>query len=161
MSAPLTNLQKRTLSLLARRAFNRATALARGRGEQFQVKEDDYRHEEVIRACGKHGLRCCSQDDYQAVRSHVLDLVGEHGAAFHAQLAAGTEKRRQAEAVLVRECEKANVDLAYADRICLQQFKCCLAEASEKQIWCLVYTIRNRAAAKRRGGARVPASLVH
>jgi hypothetical protein len=150
MSAPLSNLQKRLLSQLCRRAFNRTRALARGRGEGFEVREDDYRHEEVIKATGKHGLRCCSQDDFQAVRAHFLDLIGEHGSAFNAQLAAGTEKRRQAEAVLVRELAKAGLHLNYANAICQRQFPCTIFDATERQIWNLVYTVRNRANAKKR-----------
>lgn len=158
MSAPLTKDQKRYLSQLARRALNIVRALARGRGETFDVKEEDWRHEEVIAACGKHGLRCCSQDDYAAVKAHFLDKLGQHGDAFNAQVRAATEKRRQAEAVLVRECEKAGFKLAYADAICRTQNKCGLFDATEKQLWHLIYTVRNRAAAKRRQANPQPAT---
>lgn len=150
MSAPLTNSQKRYLSQLARRALNQVRALARGRGETFEVDEETWRHEEVITACGKHGLRCCSQDDYKTVEAHFLDRLGAHGAAFNAQVQAATEKRRQAEAVLVREIEKAGLHLNYANAICQRQYRCTIFDATEKQLWTLVYTIRNRAAAKRK-----------
>jgi hypothetical protein len=154
MSAPLSNLQKRHLSQMARRALNRAAALARGRGETFAVDEQTYRREEVIRACGKHGLRCCSQDDYKTIEAHFLDLLGDHGQAFNAQVQAATEKRRQAEAVLVRELAKAGLHISYANAICQRQFRCTIFDATERQLWNLVYTIRNRAAAKRRTSAR-------
>jgi hypothetical protein len=150
MSAPLANSQQRHLSQLARRALNLVRSLALGRGEQFEVDEDTWRREEVIAACGKHGLRCCSQDDYKLVEAHFLDRLGAHGAAFTAQLRAATEKRRQAEAVLCREIKLAGLHLNYANSICQRQYRCTIFDATEKQLWTLIYTIRNRAAAKRR-----------
>lgn len=161
MSAPLSKPQKRYLSQLSRRALNQVRALARGRGETFEVTDDDWRHEEVIAACGKHGLRCCSQDDYKLVEAHFLDRLGAHGAAFNAQVRAATEKRRTAEAVLVRECEAGGFRLDYANAICRTQYKCTLFDATEKQLWNLVYTIRNRAAKHRRvNGPAVQGSTV-
>ncbi len=151
MSAALTNRQKVHLARLAWRAQNRVEALARGRGEEVaEVGAEEWRHAEVVKACGKKGLRCCGQGDYKAVEAHFLELLGEHGAAFAAEVRAATEDRRQAEAVLVRECAKAGVKLAYAEAICQRQFRLGLYDASERQIWCLVYTVRNRAAARRR-----------
>ena len=150
MSAPLSKVQKRYLSQLARRALNQVRALARGRGEEFTATDDDWRHEEVIVACGKAGLRCCSQDDYKIVEAHFLERLGAHGAAFNAQVRAATEKRRQAEAVLCRELAAAGLRLGYAAAICERQNKCTLFDATERQLWHLVYTVRNRAAAKRR-----------
>jgi hypothetical protein len=150
MSAPLSKIQKRYLCQIARRALNQVRALARVRGEAFDVKEEDWRHEEVIVACGKHGLRCCSQDDYKTVEAHFLDRLGAHGAAFNAQVRAATEKRRQAEAVLVRELEKAGLHLNYANAICQRQYRCTIFDATERQLWNLVYTVRNRAATQRR-----------
>lgn len=149
MSAPLTKSQKRYLAQLARQALNQVRALARARGEAFEVDEETWRHEEVIRAVGKHGLRCCSQDDYADLKGHFLDRLGAYGAAFDARLRAATQKRRQAEAVLVRELQKAGLHLNYANSICQRQYRCTLFDATERQIWNLVYTIRNRAAQKR------------
>ncbi len=150
MSAPLTHKQKRYLSQLARRCLNIVRALARGRGERFDVREDDWRHQEVIAACGKHGLRCCTQADYNAVKAHFLDKLGSHGDAFNAQVRAATEERRVAEYKLAAECAAAGLHLNYANAICQRQYGCTLFDATAKQLWTLVYTIRNRAAAKRK-----------
>lgn len=155
MSAPLSNYQKRHLSQLARRALNHTRALARGRGEEFNVTEEDYRHEQVIEACGKHGLRCCSQDDYKAVEAHLLDKLGQHGPAFNAQVRAATEKRRVAEFKLDAELKAAGLHVNYANAICQRQFNCTIFDATERQLWNLVYTVRNRAAAKRRQARRI------
>ena len=145
MAAPLTNDQKRILSPLARRAFNRELALARGRGEKLaDLNEQKLRHEHVARACGKLGLRCCTQDDYGAVKAHFLDLLGEHAQAFRAVHHGEGNARRVAEYKLVQACEGAGLTLAYAAKICANQFKCALEDATEKQLWCLMFTVQNR-----------------
>ena len=145
MAAPLTNPQKRILSQLARRAFNRELALARGRGEKLAaINEVEFRHDHVARACGKIGLRCCTQDDYGAVKAHFLDLLGEHQAAFSAVHHGQGNARRVAEYKLVQACEAAKLPLTYAAKICSSQFRCALEEATEKQLWCLMFTIQNR-----------------
>ena len=145
MSAPLDNNQKRILSQLCRRAFNRELALARGRGEKLAaLSEETFRHEHVAKACGKTGLRCCSQADYGAVKAHFLDLLGEHGAAFEAVHHGEGNARRVAEFKLVQACRLAGLTLAYAAKICQTQFKCSLEDATEKQIWCITFTMKNR-----------------
>jgi len=149
MSSPLTNFQKQHLARLAGRAYNLQAAIARGAGKVFEPDAERWRHDQVAAACGKLGLRCCSQLDYKRVEAHFLELLGEHGRAFQAQVQAETEPRRQAEAVLVRECERAGLPLQYAEKICQRQFRCSLFDAGEKQIWSLVYTVRNRARKKR------------
>jgi len=145
MSAPLTNIQKRILSQLARRAFNRELAMARGRGEKLaDLNEVAFRHQHVAQACGKLGLRCCSQDDYGAVKAHFLDLLGEHTAAFTAVHHGEGNARRVAEYKLIEACKITGLGLPYAARICANQFKCELDDATEKQLWCLTFTIKNR-----------------
>lgn len=142
MSAPLSHFQKRYLSQLARRAWQAA--------EREVADEATFRHAEVARASGKAGLRCCSQDDYKRVEAHFLNLLGETGQALNAHLAAETEPVRQAEAVLRRECQRFGLALSYPAAICARQFRCPLAEATEKQLWNLVYTIRNRGNARQK-----------
>ena len=144
MSAPLNNSQKRILSQLAQRAYNRARALARGRGEEMTERPDDFRRRHVVTVCGKQGLRCCSQDDYGAVKGHFLDLLGEHRQAFTAVLHGEGNARRVAEYKLMEALEAAELPLSYAAAICRSQFKCSLEDATSKQIWCLTFTVKNR-----------------
>ncbi len=143
MSAPLSHLQKRLLSQLARRAWELADREV-GTAEEF-------RRAEVARACGKAGLRCCSQDDFLRVRAHFLDLCGEPGAAFNDHVRAESEPLRQAQAVLRRECERFGLSLNYANAICRNQNGGAGLDAvGEQKIWQLIYTIRNRGNARRR-----------
>lgn len=144
MSAPLTNAQKRILSQLARRAFNRELAIARGRGETLSETTEQYRHRHVAAASGKLGLRCCSQDDYGAVKAHFLDLLGESGAAVNALVHQSGNARRIAEYKLVQACEQTGLGIGYAAKICANMFKCSLEDASADQIWKLMFTVKNR-----------------
>jgi hypothetical protein len=145
MSAPLTNVQKRTLAQLARRASGLLAAKARGRGEEWILTDEEFRHQEVIKAVSKAGLRCCTQNDYSAVKAHFLELLGQHGAAFNAQVRAATEERRTIEYKIVQSCKEFGFHLSYADKICrAQNHGAGLDEVDGKKLWNIFFTIRNR-----------------
>lgn len=163
MSAPLSNKQKAWLSQLSVRAFNRLGALARGRQEYFyddlpeSVAQEKFRHAEVAKACGKLGLRCCSQDDYKLVEAHFQELLGHHGQAFNAQVKAATETRRVVEHKIVEACREFGFALSYANKICTaQNHGATLEEVDEKKLWHIFYTIRNRGLKRGRAVAAVP-----
>lgn len=156
MSAPLANGQKAYLAQLATRAFNRAAALARGRGEvaappangeiiPISRQIETWRHEQVALATGKAGLRCCSQDDYKRIEAHFLELLGDHGKAFKAHVRAETEERRVIEWKIVAACQEFGFNLSYADKICRAQNRGAgLDDVDEKKLWNIFFTIRNR-----------------
>lgn len=177
MSA-LNNRQKWVLVDMARRAFNLAGAQARGmrreaRGEHegsFCVGRNDtlqdalnalaangsegcfetWRHEQVKLACGKNGLRLCSQLDYKAVEAHFQHLLGEDGRAFVADQRHQTEAVRQARHKLNEALERNGFHVSYAEVICRKQFKVELDGAAAQQLWKIVYTVNKRGAARRR-----------
>lgn len=153
MSAKLTNGQKGYLAQLATRARNRGAALARGRGDVVGLpSNEEFRHAEVIKACGKAGLRCCSQDDYKLVEGHFLELLGQHGAAFNAQVRAATEPRRVAESKVVSQCQKMGKSLNYADGICRRMSKGLgLFDVGEQMLWKVFYALRYQNGDARRG----------
>lgn len=154
MSAPLSHTQKRYLSQLSDRAFDRAAAQARGRGETpvtDAATRKQFRHDEVVKACGKVGLRCCGQDDYLRVKAHFLNLLGESGKAFNAHLRAETDGRRVIEHKLVAACKDFGLHLSYADKICrTQNHGAGLQDVDDKALWRIFYTIRNRGNARKR-----------
>ena len=137
MPAPLTHAQKGYLSQLARQAWHRS-------GQMDEICEENYRREQVGLACGKAGLRCCSQDDYGAVKGHFLNLLGETEKAFHAVHHGEGNARRVAEFKVVQTCRDAGLELAYAAKICTNMFKCSLDDASADQLWKLMFTVKNR-----------------
>lgn len=142
----LSNAQKATLCIMSREAFDaRADAHA----------DDDFaewRHEQQRVACGKDSLRDAVQTDYLAIRSHFKNLLGNSGGAFRDAVRAQTDDRNIALVKLRNECAIADIALEYANRICRAQNKCALTEASGKQLWRLIFTIRNRASARRKSG---------
>lgn len=163
MSAALSNGQKAYLAQLSDRAFNRLGAMARGRGETFYegpheaTQRELFRHAEVAKACGKRGLRCCSQEDYKAVEAHFLELLGEHGRAFNAQVRAATEQRRLIEYKITEACREFGFNITYADAICRSQNHGKgieeidgSSEAGLKCLWRVFYTVRSRGLAKQK-----------
>lgn len=160
MAAPLSNTQKRYLSQLSDRAYNRLAALARGRGEEFPpspggegwgeggpVSESKlraaFRHDEVAKACGKLGLRCCSQDDYNAVKAHFLTLLGEDGRAFKEHVRAQSNGRRIVEHKIVQALAALGQRMPYAESICRRMYHGTgLADATDKQLWKLFYALQ-------------------
>lgn len=151
MSAPLTNGQKRYLAQLSDRAFARQSAIGNSQLAMTAARAA-FRHAQVILACHKHGLRCCSQDDYGAVKARFLHLLGEDGAAMKAHVHGASNEERVAEWKLFREIEAARdagLTLAYVESISRRQFGRPITDTTAKQKWALLYTVRNRAAKKR------------
>ncbi|HOC56636.1 MAG TPA: hypothetical protein PKI20_13520 [Verrucomicrobiota bacterium] len=113
MSAKLTNRQKAYLAQLARQAWQRNP-------EADAQDAGTWRREQVARACGRLGLRCCSQDHYGAVKAHFLHLLGRDGDALRADLHSQTEanQRRIILWKIRKRCSQYGLGLEYADGIC-------------------------------------------
>lgn len=151
MSA-LTNQQKGLLAQLYRRAFDYQVE----RGAIWDAADfTDWRHEQQFAAVGKMSLRSCTQGDFAKLMAHGLDLAGDTGNAFRWHLKAQTNPERVALAKLKEACAEAGVEYpSYPLAICWDVCKCRLEDATEKQVWRLVYTVRNR---RKRGAGFQPA----
>lgn len=166
----LSKLQKQKLVMVARKAYDAAVAArpsppteeaeSKSKSKSKEQEFAEWRHAEVAKACGKAGLRCCENHDYPIVMAHFLKLGGEDGQALNWLLRAQSDGRRQAEAVLHREIIKAGLSLNYVEAICRTQFKCGVLDAGEKQLWSLVYTVRNRSRTKKDQNAEVKGQKV-
>lgn len=143
---PLGNQQKAALCILAREAFE---AVHR-RAPASQAEFDAWRRDQQQRAIGESSLTLAKQSDFSRLQAHFLDLKGESGRAFNALMKPAVTDTAQARAVLARELRKAGLAEEYAASICQRKHKCALAEATPKQLWDLVFTVRNRAAKARR-----------
>lgn len=148
----LSKQQKAEIGQLAREAW-----LAWDGREQFletngELSVSDcfteWRRWQQGQACGRQSLRACTQDDYQPLRAHFLALSGRTEAAAHAQRRAASEPQRLARYKLAQALKERDLQETYAAAICRRQFRCELADASPKQLWNLVYTVRNRRKAK-------------
>jgi hypothetical protein len=151
MSAPLSNKQKADLCQLYRRAYD--YQLDRGALGDAALLED-FRHGEQLKAVGKQSLTSCTQDDFPVLMAHGCKLAGEDGDALYWLNRAATNPRRCALLKLEEACQEAGVWYPdYPRAICQTQFKCRLDDATAKQLWCLVFTLRNRRHAQHRGAA--------
>lgn len=139
LGGPLSNEQKARLCILARTAFERTNGHSPSTAEA-----DAWRHDQVERATGKHGLTLCVQDDFKLIQAHFLNLAGEGGQALNAHIAHETEPKRVALFKLSEALAVIGKPIAYAAAICRNQNKCELSEATDKQIWRLVFTVKNR-----------------
>lgn len=161
MPSPLSILQKRTLILQhLRPAFEAAGAAARAQGKPWidtPAAFDYWRRETVAAACGKFGLRCCSQEDYTAILARCWDLRGRPDIAFNL-LARDprANERRQVEWKITDALSKAGLKIGYAAAICRNMWKCGLQEASVDQLWKLYYTVKNRSRSRVAQGSSQP-----
>lgn len=130
---PLTREQKARLSILARDAFAKS-----GSGNA-----DSWRREVAIRACGRR-ISEAAQRDYLPLKAAFQDLAGESGRALETLLRAESEPQRVAMHRLTQECGKRGLRLAYPEAICRRQYHCALSEATPRQLWNLLYTVRSR-----------------
>lgn len=164
--APLTKRQKRMIGKLAREAWVRAgcpfydeiaimtndsTALSASAALEL------WRHEEQLLACGVKHLTTATQREFPALMSHFNDRCGRVRASRSWFFRGVGDPARQARAVLQRELLRASRVLgsptAYIESIAARQFKCAVSDCTAKQIWSLVFTLRNRMNKKRRKGA--------
>lgn len=157
MSAPLHNQQKQQLAMLFRDAFEGQRREAREAGAVMEGgiyisailnDFDEWRHEQVARACNRAGLTCCSQDDFAALMAHVMALLGRAGDAHYWQERAAGNPVRVALYKLHAALREGGLDTSYAAAICQRQYHCTLDQANAKQLWSLVYTVRNRSRKK-------------
>ncbi len=142
----LSNKQKGILAREFDRAFNLLAARARGRGETPDISpaaRAAFRHDQVAIACGKLGLRCCTQEDYSACRARAMHLLGEDGRAMNLLVRGESNGRRQLEWLINKELQRLGRPLAYAAGICRRMFHgMSLLEASEEQMKKILSALR-------------------
>jgi hypothetical protein len=131
-------------------AFERRDPLALSPAEALEL----WRHEEQHTACGKKHLTACTQRDYAALMAHFSRLAGRLDTSDAWAERAATNGHRQAMAKLQRTFEEVRSAIDrptdYALAIARRQFKVtALEDCTERQLWSLAYTLRNRASARR------------
>jgi hypothetical protein len=156
----LSKLQKRELARLAHQAWLRLperAALIAGNPElSASGMETAWRHTEQGKAMGgvRQSLTVATQRDYLILRAHFQRLCGMEAAANKALAQAATDGARRALFLLRAALGRCGLSEAYASKICRTQYRCELGEATEKQLWSVIFTIKNRrkVAAKSPGG---------
>jgi hypothetical protein len=104
-----------------------------------------------IKVTGKTSMSDMGQDDFQPMLGCWQELAGEINKSLKTTfVAAPADKQKRAQFILAEELRKAVLNTSYADAIARRQYRVENAAAcNEKQTWYLIYTIRNRAKARR------------
>lgn len=149
-SSLLSNEQKASICIAAREAFeNQKTKNSEGLPVSgFPAFESisfrDWRCAEQFKITGKESLTDCTQADYLPLLGHFQNLAGESGRAVKTYLRQDLQDKRVAMFKLREECGARGLELSYAAAICRRQYKCELDQANPRQLWNLVFTVRNR-----------------
>lgn len=150
VGGPLERNDKARICIRAREAWDKINGTSGSASLRF---EDWRRHEQFIAVTGANplldrtsriSLRDCSQRDLLKLVAHFDDLAGEPGKAVDAHMRDEVKDSAIALRKLHAECAARGLDISYAAKICLKQYKCALEDASPNQLWRLVFTIRNR-----------------
>lgn len=158
--SPLSRDQKRIISVLATSAYK-----AWPEREAFEAINSDlpktkcleaWRHVEQGKAVGIQSLRECTQAHYLRLKAHFEALGGRLDKAQRTIRREASNGARIALHKLTGALREAGLDEAYAAQICRQMYRIELGHASEKQLWSLFYTIRNRAKARHAEPTYVP-----
>ena len=145
---PLTREDKARVCILAREAFEHM----HGRGPATQAELGDWRREQQRKACGFDSLTLCQQEHLAALEAHFLDLKGESGQAFRKLMQPQMRERQKVLGVLQANLRTFGLMEGYAATICRSRCKCELGQASVKQLWHVIFTIRRNQQRKARGG---------
>jgi hypothetical protein len=146
----LSKFQKRELARLAHQAWlrlpERAALLESNAGMSSSAVETAWRHAEQGKAMGgvRQSLTQATQRDYLLLRAHFMRLCGLEAAADKALAQAATDGGRRALFLLRRELGERGLNESYAAAICRTQYRCSLTQATEKQLWNLIFTIKHR-----------------
>lgn len=154
MPSPLSTAQKRTLILdHLRPAFAAAGQAAMARGEIWDDTPagfETWRHQVIVKATGKAGLRCCSQSDFTPLVAACWDLRGRPDIALKLSMQAEATERGRVEFLIVRELDKVGWNINYAAHICRAAHHCSLFSATVRQLWATFYTVRTRVLAEQK-----------
>lgn len=159
----LTTAQKRTLGKLAREAWDGLSEAARSEAIEAALDAgcttktaiiDHWRKVQQESVTGMASMTGMTNRDFTRMQMHWLLLKDSQGnrnpdaapsaRTMYAMARAQEEPLRVAHHKLAEALREQELPAAYAEKICQTQYRCSLADASEKQVWRLFYTVRNR-----------------
>lgn len=146
--SPLSHPQKREIAIAAHKAWlacpEREALLALNSEMSATAVEAAWRHVEQGKAVGVQSLRACHQGHYGRLLAHFQAMAGETAAAAHTLARDADNDRRIALYKLREALRERGLQESYAAAICRNQYRCALNDASPKQLWRLVFTVRSR-----------------
>lgn len=145
---PLSKLQKADIARAARAAWEawpeREAFEAINAEFSASARFEAWRREEQSKACGVRSLRAATQAHYGRLLAHFQALAGREAQAARTRARDADNDRRIARWKLDQALRERGLQVGYAAAICRTQFRCALDEAEAKQLWKLVFTVRNR-----------------
>lgn len=126
-----------------------ANAAAEAQGVTGWREKIAWRREQQRTVFCLESLTAATQDQYADIKAHFEVLAGDAARAYETTRRGQENKRRVARWNLEKAIGDAGLRIAYAIAICKRQYHCGLEDATTQQLWWLVYTVRNRATAKR------------
>lgn len=140
-SRPLTRRQKWLLADLGRHVFDGL----RGEGKLVGVSLEDWRHHIAVKACGKR-ISQASLGDFKLLQAAFLHEWGDEEGERRALVQAASTPQAIALFKLREALKAANMPASYAETLGRRFYKNAnLADLTARQLWTLLYTIRNNA----------------
>ena len=163
--------QVKAMILAARRAYSEQAKLGLvDDGVGFDAWRRATLHD-VVGAAAPSSFRAVTQRDYVAVMRYFWELAGDGGMDAAAQIKAADERRRALWALNLEEGRLEDYfggregTRRYADSLFWKIHKTDRMTATARQVWAVIFTLRNRAAKRRtktglgaRGASGVPLS---
>jgi hypothetical protein len=152
----LSHQQKRDIAIAARRAYDAWPEREAFEAINSELSKTDcfnaWRHVETGKATsagsgqavGIQSLKDCTQAHWAPVLAHFQKLAGDAAGAQRTLVRDAGNGRRVARYKLGQALTERGLETGYAAAICRRQFRCALDDASEKQLWNIFYTVRNR-----------------
>ena len=133
-----------------------ANQAAEAQGVTGWREVEEWRREQQRQRFGLESLTAATQDQYADLKAHFEAMAGKADRAFKTALRGEGNKRRVAWWNFMKAVKESGLGMAYAAAICRTQYRRSLDDATEQQLWNLVYTLRNRAAAHQQKAADEP-----
>ena len=148
----LTNEQKKEICILARRAWN---ILPQSVHNKYIAEFDSataafnaWRHDEQIKAVGTDSLVGSTNDEFCALMAHFALAAKDNYRASKWIWRFASDARRRVYWLIKQNCNAELRWPSYPDSVCRAQFKCRLWQATSKQLFNILSTIRNRASSR-------------
>lgn len=118
------------------------TAWVRSGAAKADESEEAFRQREALAACGRR-ISQATQKDYNALKSHFLQLAGDTAGAFDAQMKVSISDYNVALYKLRAELAKHKLTDSYAVAILSRKYKVSgLQWATAKQLWGVLFDVR-------------------
>ena len=148
--------QKKRICILARKVWANMSDSQKSQyrnadgGQSETAAFNLWRHGQQSSAIGRFNLTHSSNDEFCILMAHFALLANDSDSAASWLMRFSNEARRRVFWLIKSNCTNGIQFPKYPDAIAQAQFGCRIWEASTKQLYNILSTVRNRASAKRK-----------